>query len=300
MSTIYNVRETWQTLKAYGLIMEGGGMRGLYTCGVLERFMELNIRFPYMVGVSAGACNGLSYGSWQPGRNERVILGFMKDKRYMGVRNLIKTGNYFGMDFIFNTIPNQHIPFDYEGFMAADHEFEVGTTDIETGEAVFYGKKDIDPLFHVLRASASLPLLSKPVPFQGRLLMDGGIVDAIPVDRALSQGCEKLVIVLTRHRGYYKNPSKGIKVVEKAYKKYPKLIEVMRKRHEIYNVTLAQIEQLEREGKAFVIQPVAPLEVDRLEKDRQKLKALHDQGYEDATRLTAELLQFLGVDQESI
>lgn len=297
MSSNWTVGDTWQSLKPYGLILEGGGMRGLYTCGVLEHFMEQNIRFPYMVGVSAGACNALSYASWQPRRNEQVILGFMQDSRYMGFKNLLKTGNFFGMDFIFDTIPNQFIPFDFEGFMEADHEFEVGTTDIQTGEPVYYGKADIDPLFTVLRASASLPLLSKPIDYKGRRLMDGGIGEAIPVDRALEQGCEKLVIVLTRHRGYYKEPSKGIKLVEKVYKAYPKLIEVMRRRHDLYNLTLAQIEQLEREGRAFVIQPPEPLTVGRLERDKAKLKALHDQGYADAKRCEADLKAFLGLDK---
>lgn len=284
---------SWQTLSGIGVVMEGGGMRGLYTCGVLEWFMEQDIKVPYMIGVSAGACNGLSYASWQPGRNERVILGFIKDHRYMGFRNLLKTGNYFGMDFIFDTIPNRHIAFDFESLMLADHNFKVGTTDINTGEAVYFEKKDIDPHCQVVRASAALPLLSQTVQFAGRELLDGGIVDAVPVKKAFEDGCEKVIVILTRHYGYVKKPSKGIKIISKVYRKYPKLIEAMEKRHLVYNETLSLIEHLKEEGKVFVIQPRRPLVVGRLERDTVKLKALHDLGYQDAKACHNELMVFL-------
>lgn len=286
--------ERSEFMKNIGLVMEGGGMRGLYTCGVLEYFMEQNLQFPYMIGVSAGACNSLSYASWQMGRNERVILDFMSDKRYMGMSNFLKTGNYFGMDFIFDTIPNQHVPFDFDTFQKAPHQFIVGTTNIETGQPMYFGKEDIDPKFHVLRASAALPLLSKIVYFKGHALMDGGIIDAIPVAKAMADGCEKTVIILTRNKGYYKKPSKGTRLLKVSYKKYPKLIEAMAKRHEVYNATLELINQLEAEGKAFVIRPTQPLEVGRLERDPVKLKALLDQGYADAKALGAALIEFLG------
>ena len=280
-------------MKKVGLVLEGGGMRGLYTCGVLEYFLEKDLRIPYIIGVSAGACNGLSYASWQKGRNERVILDFVQDKHYMGIRSLVHTGNFFGMDFIFDTIPNQHVPFDHKTFQESPHRFVTVATNIETGESVYFEKNKVDKTFQVLRASSALPLLSKIVQIGDGYYMDGGISDSIPIERAIADGCEKAIVILTRNKGYIKKPTKGVGLLKMKYKNYPKLIEAMKNRHKNYNNAMEKIYALEKDGKVFIIQPSVPLVSGRTERNKEKLKNLFDQGYEDIKSQWSELQEFL-------
>lgn len=276
-----------------GLVLEGGGMRGLYTCGVLEYFLEKELFFNYIIGVSAGACNAASYISRQKGRNEKVNISFANDPRYMSIRNLIGKKSYFGWDFIFDEIPAKHIKFDFETFKKATCKFIIGVTDCNTGKPLYLNKDDVGIGFYALRATASLPLISEIIKFKGHELLDGGISDSIPVKKSMEDGNIKNVIVLTRNKEYRKSPIKHQGLVKIKYKKYPELIKAMINRYKNYNETLDYIEQLEQEGKALVIRPSRSLEVGRVERDPVKLKTLFDNGYEDAKNYYEKLISFI-------
>ncbi|MCR2804077.1 patatin-like phospholipase family protein [Paenibacillus soyae] len=282
-------------VEAVGLILEGGGMRGIYTAGVLEYFTEQNIYFPYTIGVSAGACMGASYLSRQRGRNRKVNVDYVTDPRYISWGNLLKKRQLFGMDFIFDEIPNVHVPFDYDAFFAAQEQFVIGTTDCESGETVYYGKDhggDYD-LLRILRASSSLPFIAPIVEFGGRKLLDGGLSDPIPLRKSERDGNGRNVLILTRNEDYRKKPNSVPWLARRAYGRYPKLVETMLNRHEVYNETLSYIEEQERAGNAFVIRPRLTLEVGRMERDPKKLEALYIQGYEDAKELLPSLSEWL-------
>lgn len=276
-----------------GLVLEGGGMRGSYTCGVLEFFLQKELDFKYIVGVSAGACNAMSYLSKQKGRNETISIGYVRDKRYLSVKNLIKEGSLFGMNFIFDEIPNKYVPFDYETFEKYDGRFLVGTTDCNTGKSIFFEKEDITRRCEVVRASASLPLVSNIVNYKGYELLDGGLSDSIPIKKALLDGYDKNIIVLTRNKEYRKSPSKINRLISMKYKKYPKLIDAVKNRYKVYNETLDYIEELEREGKVFVLRPSKTIEVGRFERNPNKLQDIFDLGYSDINERYEEFMKFI-------
>jgi predicted patatin/cPLA2 family phospholipase len=277
-----------------GLVIEGGGMRGLYTCGVLEYFMEKDLNFNYIIGVSAGACNAASYISKQKGRNIKVNTGFLNDWRYMSFRNLILEKSFFGMNFIFKEIPDKHVKFDYETFQNAQCEFLVGTTDCKTGKALYFNKDEVSDGFDVLRASSSLPLLSPIVHFKGYELLDGGISDSIPISKSIEDGNDKNIIILTRNKGYRKSPLKLAELIKIKYKKYPLLIESMMNRYQKYNDTLDYIEKLEEEGKVLVIRASKEIKVGRLERNSAKLHELFQNGYGDAESSYERIKEFIG------
>lgn len=282
-------------MSANGLILEGGGMRGIYTAGVLEYFSEHGIYFPYTIGVSAGACMGASYLSRQLGRNRIVNVNWVSDPRYISWRNLWKNGQLFGLDFIFDEIPNKLVPFDYEAFQNSPEEYVIGTTDCITGEAVYYRKNDPGyDLLKLLRASSSLPFIAPIVEFGGRKLLDGGIADPIPLREAEREGYKRNVLILTRNSDYRKSRSRFPWLMKRAYAKYPKLVETMLRRHEVYNETLDYIESQEKAGNVFVIRPQEPLVVGRMERDTEKLDALYMQGYRDAGKLMPSLQEWMG------
>ncbi len=192
-------------MEGIGLVLEGGGMRGVYTAGVLEYFMEQDLYFPYVVGVSAGACNAVSYISKQPGRNKKVTIGYIRDHRYLSYRNLFRHKSIFGMDFIFNELPNKLVPFDYDAFYNSPQQFAIGTTDAHTGEPIYYTKHQLmQQTMPIVQASSSLPFVATPIHYEGRTLFDGGLVDPIPVKKSLADGNKKHIIVLTKEQGYRK------------------------------------------------------------------------------------------------
>ena len=276
-----------------GLVLEGGGMRGLYTCGALEFFMEKDLYFQYIIGVSAGACNAVSYISKQKGRNIKVNTGFLNNWRYMSLRNLLFEKSFFGMDFIFKEIPGKFVPFDYETFQNSPCEFLVGATDCKTGKAVYFNKDDIREGFDALRASSSLPVISPIVQFKGYELLDGGISDSIPIAKSIEDGNDKNVVILTRNKGYRKNPMKFGKLIKIKYRKYPLLIESMMNRYKKYNETLETIEELEGKGKVMVIRPSEQLKVDRIERNSAKLHELFKNGYEDGEKSYERIQEFM-------
>lgn len=282
------------SMENVALILEGGGMRGLYTAGVLDLFIEKGIEIKYCVGVSAGACQGVSYVSKQLKRNYRVNINYIKDKRYFSVRNWVRTGSLFGMDMLLNKIPNELEPFDYEVFKNSEGVFKIGVTNCETGLAEYYEVKDFrEDGYDTLQASISLPLVAQIVEYDGKSLLDGGIADPIPVRQAIKDGNEKHVIILTQHKGYQKSRTKTVPLLKKKYKAYPKFVEAMEKRHEVYNETLSFVDQLEKEGKCFVIRPSMPLNIGRFETNPEKLKGIYEQGYKEAAGKYEELCSFL-------
>lgn len=276
-----------------GLVIEGGGMRGIFAAGVLEYLLDNDIKVDYVIGVSAGACNGCSYVSGQKGRAFAVCTDYMDDPRYGSVQSLLKTGDYFGKKFMYHTIPEELNPVDNESFKKSGIRFEVGVFNCNTGESEYPEIKDMFEDVDWIAASASLPLFAKMVDIGGYQYMDGGLSDSIPVKHAQEIGCDKVIVILTRERGYRKAASKSIPLIKAKYKDYPKLIEALKRRHTVYNETLEYIDGEEKKGNVFVIAPVKDLGVGRLEKDRNKLKNAYLEGYYVTESYADKLKEFL-------
>lgn len=263
-----------------GLVLEGGGMRGVFTCGVLDYFMDNNIAFPYVIGVSAGACNGLSYMSKQRGRAKYSNIDLLAKYKYIGLKHYIKKGNIMDFDLLFHEFPDNIIPYDYKTYFTSPFRFEMVTSDCLTGKAVYFEEKsDKSRVIDIVKASSSLPIMCPIAYVDNMPMLDGGICDSIPVARAQNQGFKKNVVILTRNEGYRKE-GKDIKVPSFIYRKYPAMREALSNRNSLYNSQLELIEQLEAEGSVFVIRPQNPILVDRIEKDINKLTALYEEGYE--------------------
>ena len=276
-----------------GLVIEGGGMRGIFAAGVLEYLLDNDIKVDYVIGVSAGACHGCSYVSGQKGRAFAVCTDYMDDPRYGSVQSLLKTGDYFGKKFMYHTIPEELNPVDNESFKKSGIRFEVGVFNCITGESEYPEIKDMFEDVDWIAASASLPLFAKMVDIGGYQYMDGGLSDSIPVKHAQEIGCDKVIVILTRERGYRKAASKSIPLIKAKYKDYPKLIEALKRRHTVYNETLEYIDEEEKKGNVFVIAPVKDLSVGRLEKDRNKLKNAYLEGYYVTESYGDKLKEFL-------
>lgn len=271
--------------KRTGLVLEGGGMRGIFTVGVLDCFMDHGVRFPYTVGVSAGASNGISYISGQRGRSRFSNIDLLKHYNYIGWRHFLRGRGYIDLDYIFYVYPERYYPFDYDAFFKAPERFEMVVSNCLTGQAEYLEeKRDRDRLLAVCKASCTLPVLCPITYVDGVPMVDGGVCDAIPVRHALEQGCDRLVLVLTRNKGYRK-ADKDFYLPGFIYHQYPALREQLRTRYRRYNETLDFIERLEREGKAIVIRPEKPLRVGRTGHDPQALAVLYDEGYALAERL---------------
>lgn len=268
-----------------GLVLEGGGMRGVFTCGVLDFFMDSGIYFPYTIGVSAGACNGLSYMSRQRGRAKYSNIDLLDKYHYIGWGHFVRKKNIMDYDLLFHDFPEKILPYDYDTYFASPDSFEMVTTNCLTGKAEYLEeKRDSRRVIDIAKASSSLPLLC-PVTYVDEVpMLDGGICDSIPVKRAIKKGYEKNVVVLTRNKGYRKK-SKDVKVPSFVYPKYPALRDALASRNSLYNAQLELVERLEEEGKVFVIRPQQPVDVDRIERDTGKLTALYEQGYECGKRI---------------
>ena len=271
------------------LVLEGGGLRGVFTCGVLDCFMDKGIRFPFTVGVSAGACNGLSYMSGQRGRAKSSNIDLMDKHHYVGFKYLLTQGCIMDYKLLFEDFPEKIIPYDYEAYFANTDRFVMVTTNCLTGKAEYLEEKsDSKRVMDIVRASSSLPYVTKITYVDGVPMLDGGIADSIPVEYAKSQGYERMVVILTRNKGYRKN-EKQLPVPKVIYRKYPELRKTLASRNAQYNRTMEMIERLEEEGNLTVIRPVHPIEVDRMEKDTDKLRALYQEGYELAESFLASL-----------
>ncbi len=262
-----------------GLVLEGGGMRGVFTSGVLDAFMKHGLYFNYVVAVSAGACNGMSYISRQPRRARVSNIDYLERYDYIGLRHLVTQGCIFDRRLLYDKFPNQYIPFDFDTFFNNPATFEMVTTNCITGRPMYLQERsNRQRALDAVRASSSLPFVSKIVDVDGIPMLDGGIVDSIPVERAMSLGHENNVLILTRNKGYRPTGSDH-KIPHFIYKKYPRLRVVLSRRIEAYRQQLELVDQLEAEGKVVCIRPERPMEVTRMEKDIVKLERLYEEGF---------------------
>ena len=268
-------------IRKMGLVLEGGGMRGVFTSGVLDAFMKYDLYFKYVVAVSAGACNGLSYISRQPRRARLSNIDMLVKYNYIGLRHLVTQGCIFDPELLYDRFPNELIPYDYDTYFASPSTFEMVVTNCNTGRAEYLTEKDGDRqrLLDICRASSSLPYVSNVIDVDGQPYLDGGIVDSIPVGRAIDMGYDRNVLVLTRNRGY-RNTSKDRKIPKFIYKKYPRLRVALSRRIAEYNHQLDMVEEMEDKGLVDVIRPLRPMDVDRIEKDEKKLEALYEEGFQ--------------------
>ncbi|HCT90679.1 MAG TPA: patatin family protein [Lachnospiraceae bacterium] len=280
---------------ATGLVLEGGAMRGIYTAGVLDEFIREGITFPGVIGVSAGAVHGCSYVAGQRGRSIRYYLRYCGDKRFMSAHSLITTGNIVGEQFCYHDLPERLDPFDYQGFQRSGTDFYVVCTNVRTGKAEYILCKDMRKDIDYMRASASMPFVSRIVCAGGKKLLDGGVADSVPVQAFRRMGYEKNVIVLTRPAGYKKKlGSTTRRLARVMYRRYPAFERAIMNRHKEYNGTLEEIDRLEKAGEVFVIRPEEPLKLGRAETDREKIRAVYQIGVRDARRRMDGLRTFLG------
>ncbi len=276
-----------------GLVLEGGGLRGIFTAGVLDFFLEKNIEFDGCIGVSAGSCHACSYLSKQYKRAFNVSVDYLDDKRYCSMHSLITTGDLFGVDFVYGEIPNKLNPIDNEAFMKSRTRFQAVITNCRTGEAEYPDVKDFRTDTVYIRASSSLPFLSKMVKINGKLYLDGGVSDSIPIKKSIENGNTKNIIIMTRDKKYRKKQSKLGKISAIRYKKYPKFVELMNTRFSRYNEILEYIYELERQGKVFIIQPETSLNLGRIEKNREKLTNVYNIGYKEAEKRYSAMMEYL-------
>lgn len=278
-----------------GLVLEGGAMRGMFSAGVLDVWMEENIPFPTIVGVSAGALFGVNYPSGQKGRALRYNLRYIRDPRYMGVRSLLKTGNLISSDFAFYEVSKRLDPFDEAAFQSSGTDFYAVVTNMLTGRAEYM--KMIQPLqqLEILRATSAMPYVSKPVYLNGVPYLDGGVSDSIPVKFCAGLGCDRIVLVLTRPLEYRKRPPAGWlrKLNQRCYHKTPAFVESLDRRWEIYNRQVEDIIALEKRGELFVVRPEHALPISRIEKDPAKLQAVYDLGAEKGRAVLNDLKAYL-------
>lgn len=281
-----------------GIVLEGGGMRGMYTCGILDVLMENRIYLDGMVGVSAGIAFGCNYKSRQAGRALRYNVRFAHDKRYSGIRSLLKTGNYYNAYFAYKLVPTHYDVFDYNVFEDTPMECYAVCFDVNTGEGVYQRLDHVnDDFFEWIRASASMPVVAQPVPVGGHLLLDGGLADNIPLEFMMSKGYDRNVVVLTREEGYRKTAEHGMWLMKPLLRKYPKVIEALKHRPAHYNQQLQFVREQERKGNAFVFRPSKPLDVSRTTHDTKEMNRVYQQGRKEALERLDELKRFLAGDE---
>ena len=278
----------------YGLVLEGGAMRGLFTSGVLDVLMEHGVTFDGAVGVSAGAVFGCNFKSNQPGRVLRYNLRFCRDPRYCSLRSWARTGDLYGADFCYRAIPDELDPFDREAYAANPMDFTVVCTDAETGRPVYHSCPTGDEHDLVwMRASASMPLASRVVEVDGYRLLDGGVADSIPIRHAQEMGYDKCVVILTQPRGYVKEKNKALPLMRAALRKYPMLVSAMARRQDVYNASTAYLRREDRAGRVFILCPEAALDIGKTEHDPEKIQLAYDEGRLVGEKRLPALLEFL-------
>lgn len=275
-----------------GLVLEGGGCRGIYTAGVLDVFLENGIEFDGVIGVSAGAAHGCSFVSKQKGRSIDYYTKYCNDPRFMSIRSWLKEGNVVGVDFSYHQLPEKLCPYDYDAFLNCNTEFYSVVTNLETAKAEYIKINDMFADIDYIRASASLPYFSRIVDIKGKKYLDGGCADSVPIDAFLDMGFDKNVVILTRPNSYRKKPE--LRFLAKAvYRKYPEFAKLLLNRHEEYNRNIEHINELEKEGKIFVIRPKADLHLGRIEHNAEKIKNAYDKGVLDAKECVSNLIEWL-------
>lgn len=276
-----------------GLVLEGGGMKGIYTAGILDAFLEKGLEFSSAYGVSAGAVHLCSFLSKQKGRGLAVWVDHLGNPNYCSVRSLLTTGDLFNVQMSYYDIPEKLNPYDYETFDTYTGKAYAVVTNIVTGQPEYLRLKDMKKDIEAVRASASLPLFSRNVPIHGKLYLDGGISDAIPLQKSILDGNRKNIVIMTKEEGYIRQPSSNLGLIKMRYLKYPKIYELMKYRHIRYNDTLAFIEAQQKNGQAFVIRPKQKSDVGRIEKDVEKIKKLYQEGYEDGLKVYDDVIAYL-------
>ena len=275
-----------------GLVLEGGGMRGIYTAGVLDVFLEKGIAFDGVIGVSAGVVHGCSYLSGQKGRSIRYYKRYCRDWRFMSFLNFLLTGNMVGEKFCYHDLPDRLEPYDYEAFKRSKTAFYATCSNVETGRPEYLQMTDMKAHVDIMRASASLPCISRIVRIHGMKLLDGACTDSVPVRAFRRMGYEKNVVVLTRQEGYVKKPEKN-PMVRMRYFRYPRFVKAVEQRHLNYNKTVRYIHRLEKAGEVFVLRPSRELTIGRMEHDPKKLQWTYDLGRQDALNRLFQLENWL-------
>lgn len=280
-----------------GLVLEGGGLRALFSAGVTDVMMENQIEFDGLIGVSAGATFGCNYKSKQIGRALRYNIAYKDDPRYMGWRSLLKTGDLVGAEFSYHILPNELDIFDYETFRQNPMEFHIVCTDAETGEPVY---KQLDDMtsegLDWIRASASMPIVSRPVSLEGRKLLDGGIVNSIPLKHFQELGYERNIVVLTQPKGFFKKRTKLMPLFQLTMRKYPAIIKAMGRRHLMYNEQLQYLAEEEKKGNILLIYPEDTLPIGRTEQNEEKMRKVYQMGRKTAEEQLLKIKDFLQVE----
>ena len=278
-----------------GIVVEGGGMRGIYGAGVLDVLLENDIKADGLIGVSAGAIHGCSFVSGQKGRSIRYNLKYSRDPRYMSMRSLIRTGDMFGIDFCYRELPETLDPFDNETFESSSTEYYVTCTDVETGQPVYHRCPSLrGDRIDWVRASASMPLASRIVELDGKKLLDGGVADSIPVMAFRKMGFKKDLVILTRPEGYRKKQNPMLPLIRRAYREYPEFVETAASRHLVYTRELDEISRLEREGEILVIRPSRRIKISRNERRPERIEQMYRLGREDAMKAFSGIKAFMG------
>lgn len=284
-----------------GLVLEGGGQRGAFTAGVLQALYSESIHIDYVAGVSAGALVGMNYISGQPRRNYSTFVDYAADPRYMGFDHLRESGSLFNFDFLLGTLVYDLMPFDFERFYSSPCRLRIGTTDCRTGKAVWFDKEDLagDRRLTVMRASASLPLMSRIEKFRGYELMDGGLADPIPIERSIADGNDYHIIIMTRNADYEPKRSSTLGLCRRVYADYPKFVRTLEARPVVYEKQRQLAYDLQRQGKAVVIQPIAPLRVGRTERRIERLAALYDTAMTEVAGRMNEIRALIEKDRQA-
>ena len=277
-----------------GLVVEGGGMRGIYAAGVLDVMMEQGFTFDGVIGVSAGAIHGCTMVAGQRGRSIRYYKKYCNDKRFMSVRSWIKTGEIVGRDFCYRELPEVLDPFDYEAYEQSDARFYATCSNVETGRAEYLEITDMRRQIDIIRASASLPYVSHIVDVDGKKLLDGGCTDSIPVKAFRKMGYTRTVVILTRDETYRKKPAR-VFPAKLVYRRYPRFIQALKNRHQVYNQTREELGKMEREGTVFVIRPSEVLQIGRMCHDPGKIQEVYETGRRDMDALVGSLRDWLQV-----
>ena len=276
-----------------GLVLEGGGHRGIYTAGVLDTFAENKISFDGIMGVSAGCVHGASFLSGQIGRSIRYTTKYCDNSNYMGIGSLITTGNFFNEKFCYYDLPETLDPFDNDSFDKNQTQFFAVCTDVKTGSAIYHECETLKgEKIKWLQASASMPLVSKIIKIDDNLLLDGGIADSIPIKKMQELGFEKNIVILTQEAGYRKNSNSLLPIIKLVYKKYPKLIEAIENRHIIYNQQLEFLAEQEKLGNVIIIRPSEKPTASRTEKDKEKILETYNLGKKDALSIIKNIIEY--------
>ena len=283
-----------------GLIIEGGGMKCAYSAGILDHFLDAGIAFPYVIGISAGSANAASFLAGQRDRNRRFYVEYSNDPRYASFSNMMKTGEYFGLHYIYGELSNEDglDPLDYDALMANPAEFTIVATNARTGRAKYFTKADLERNnYDPIKASSSIPVISKPVEIRGKLYYDGGVRDSLCVEKALADGCTKLVYLMSKPKGYRMEPQsmRGFYTVS-LRAAYPLTVYNINHRHERYNHQLDKVLQLEREGRAMIFYVPEQFQLKTTTVDQEQMQKLYDAGMEDAIAREAELRAFMGLE----